>query len=75
MIFVMHRKITWFYNSFIKYTINILFKVNNNIFLQELKSSMAKCIIEHQKKVKEFREVYGSKVIGEITIDQVIWLQ
>lgn len=37
----------------------------------ELKSVMAKCIIEHQKKVKEFKEVYGSKVIGEITIDQV----
>lgn len=37
----------------------------------ELKSIMAKAIVEHQKKVKEFREVYGSKVIGEITIDQV----
>ncbi|XP_054711784.1 probable citrate synthase 2, mitochondrial [Uloborus diversus] len=37
----------------------------------DLKSVMAKAIVEHQKKVKEFREVYGSKVIGEITIDQV----
>ncbi|KAG8178306.1 hypothetical protein JTE90_026277 [Oedothorax gibbosus] len=37
----------------------------------DLKAVMAKAIIEHQKKVKEFREVYGSKVIGEITIDQV----
>lgn len=33
---------------------------------------MAKKIIEHQKTVKKFREVYGSKVIGEITIDQVL---
>uniref|UniRef100_A0A2L2XYF7 Citrate synthase n=1 Tax=Parasteatoda tepidariorum TaxID=114398 RepID=A0A2L2XYF7_PARTP len=37
----------------------------------DLKEVMARCIIEHQKKVKEFREVYGSKVIGEITVDQV----
>lgn len=34
---------------------------------------MAKVIVEHQKKVKEFREVYGSKVIGEITVDQVLF--
>lgn len=32
---------------------------------------MAKKISEHQKRVKEFRGVYGGKVIGEITVDQV----
>lgn len=37
----------------------------------DLKSVLAKRIIEHQKRVKEFRSAYGAKVIGEITIDQV----
>ncbi|XP_067130691.1 probable citrate synthase 2, mitochondrial [Centruroides vittatus] len=37
----------------------------------DLKSVVAQRVIEHQKRVKEFREVYGSKVIGEITIEQV----
>ncbi|XP_054713360.1 probable citrate synthase 2, mitochondrial [Uloborus diversus] len=37
----------------------------------DLKGLMAKKIIEHQKSVKKFREVYGSKVIGEITVDQI----
>lgn len=37
----------------------------------DLKGLMAKKIIEHQKAVKKFREVYGSKVIGEITVDQI----
>ncbi|UYV76577.1 CS, partial [Cordylochernes scorpioides] len=32
---------------------------------------MAQRVIEQQKRVKEFRDVYGSKVIGEITIEQV----
>ena len=32
---------------------------------------MANKIIDHQKRVKEFRAAYGSKVIGEITLDQV----
>ncbi|KAG9509504.1 putative citrate synthase 2, mitochondrial, partial [Fragariocoptes setiger] len=36
-----------------------------------LKSVLAQKIIEHQKKVKEFRSVYGGKVVGEITVDQV----
>ncbi|CAL1300261.1 unnamed protein product [Larinioides sclopetarius] len=37
----------------------------------DLKGLMAKKIIEHQKAVKKFREMYGSKVIGEITVDQI----
>ncbi|GIX80162.1 probable citrate synthase 1, mitochondrial [Caerostris extrusa] len=37
----------------------------------DLKGLMAKKIIEQQKAVKKFREVYGSKVIGEITVDQI----
>ncbi|GFT74487.1 probable citrate synthase 1, mitochondrial [Nephila pilipes] len=37
----------------------------------DLKGLMAKKIIEQQKSVKKFREVYGSKVIGEITVDQI----
>ncbi|UYV61620.1 CS [Cordylochernes scorpioides] len=37
----------------------------------DLKSLMAKKITEHQAAVKKFREVYGSKKIGEITVDQV----
>lgn len=36
-----------------------------------LKAVLAQKIIDHQKKVKEFRSSHGSKVIGEITIDQV----
>lgn len=32
---------------------------------------MAKKIIEHQKRVKEFRAAHGNKVIGEIAVDQV----
>ncbi|UYV61621.1 CS [Cordylochernes scorpioides] len=36
----------------------------------DLKSLMAKKITEHQAAVKKFREVYGSKKIGEITVDQ-----
>ena len=35
-----------------------------------LKSVLAQKIIEHQKKVKEFRTSHGSKVIGDITVDQ-----
>ncbi|XP_054165908.1 probable citrate synthase 1, mitochondrial [Oppia nitens] len=37
----------------------------------DLKGVLAKKIVEHQKRVKEFRSAYGSKVIGEITVDQV----
>lgn len=32
---------------------------------------MSKKIVDHQKRVKEFRGGYGAKVIGEITLDQV----
>lgn len=35
-----------------------------------LKSILAQRIIEHQKRVKEFRTSHGNKVIGEITVDQ-----
>jgi len=35
-----------------------------------LKSVLAQKIIEHQKKVKEFRVSHGSKVIGDITVEQ-----
>lgn len=38
---------------------------------KDLKGVMAKKVIEHQKRVKDFRGVYGGKVIGEITVDQV----
>ena len=38
---------------------------------QDLKNTLAKKIVEHQKSVKEFRSVYGSKAIGEVTVDQV----
>nr|UDB72875.1 citrate synthase 1 [Hemiscorpius lepturus] len=37
----------------------------------DLKGILADKIIDHQKRVKKFREVYGSKVIGEITVEQV----
>ncbi|CAL1265381.1 unnamed protein product [Larinioides sclopetarius] len=37
----------------------------------DLKEIMAKKIYEHRKVVKEFREKYGSKVIEEITVDQM----
>lgn len=37
----------------------------------DLKGVLAGKIIEHQKRVKEFRTAYGNKVIGEITLDQV----
>jgi len=37
----------------------------------DLKNILAKKIVEHQKRVKEFRSVYGSKAIGETTVDQV----
>lgn len=37
----------------------------------DLKGILAKKIVEHQKRVKEFRSGYGAKVIGEITVDQV----
>lgn len=37
----------------------------------DLKGVLAQKITEHQKRVKKFREVYGSKVVGEITIDQI----
>ena len=32
---------------------------------------LAKKIVDHQKRVKEFRAVYGSKGLGEVTVDQV----
>lgn len=35
-----------------------------------LKGVLAQKIVEHQKKVKEFRGVHGHKVIGDITVDQ-----
>lgn len=37
----------------------------------DLKTVLAQKIVEHQKAVKEFRTNHGSKVIGDITIDQV----
>ncbi|RWS23221.1 citrate synthase 1-like protein [Leptotrombidium deliense] len=37
----------------------------------ELKAILKDKITEHQKKVKEFRSVYGSKKIGEVIVDQV----
>jgi len=37
----------------------------------DLKSVLSKKIVEHQKRVKEFRSVYGSKGLGEVTVDQV----
>ncbi|XP_023232991.1 probable citrate synthase 2, mitochondrial, partial [Centruroides sculpturatus] len=37
----------------------------------DLKGILANKIIEHQKRVKKFREEYGDKVIGEITVSQV----
>ncbi|XP_013775370.1 probable citrate synthase 2, mitochondrial [Limulus polyphemus] len=37
----------------------------------ELKALLAEKIKEEQKNVKSFREQYGSKVIGEVTVDQV----
>ncbi|KAI2810223.1 hypothetical protein BLOT_001381 [Blomia tropicalis] len=37
----------------------------------DLKGLLANKIVEHQKRVKEFRSAYGNKVIGEITLDQV----
>lgn len=37
----------------------------------DLKSILAKKIVEHQKRVKEFRSVYGSKGLGEVTVEQV----
>lgn len=37
----------------------------------DLKGVVAKRIVDHQKKVKSFREAYGNKVIGEVTVDQV----
>lgn len=37
----------------------------------DLKGIMAKKLADHQKSVKKFKEVYGSKVIGEITVDQI----
>lgn len=36
----------------------------------DLKSILAKKIVEHQKRVKEFRSVYGSKGLGEVTVEQ-----
>lgn len=36
-----------------------------------MKGIVANKIVEHQKRVKDFRSAYGSKVIGEISIDQV----
>ncbi|RWS00361.1 citrate synthase 1-like protein, partial [Dinothrombium tinctorium] len=41
------------------------------VCVQDLKSIMKEKIAQHQKKVKEFRSVYGSKTIGETTVDQV----
>ena len=38
---------------------------------QDLKAILAQRIVDHQKKVKEFRGVYGNKKIGEVTIEQV----
>lgn len=35
-----------------------------------LKSVLAQKIVEHQKRVKEFRTNHGSKVIGEVTVEQ-----
>lgn len=37
----------------------------------DLKGVLAGKIAEHQTRVKEFRQSYGAKVIGEITVDQV----
>ena len=37
----------------------------------DLKSVLSKKIVEHQKRVKEFRSVYGSKGLGEVTVEQV----
>lgn len=37
----------------------------------DLKAVLAKKIVEHQKRVKEFRTVYGSKGLGEVTVEQV----
>lgn len=43
--------------------------VQQNVKQGGLKSVLANKIIEHQKKVKEFRTQHGSKTIGEITVD------
>lgn len=45
--------------------------VQQNVKQSGLKSVLAQKIIEHQKKVKEFRTSHGNKVIGEVTVDQV----
>lgn len=45
--------------------------VSNPAESTDLKGVLAGKIIEHQKRVKEFRTAYGNKVIGEITLDQV----
>nr|UDM59193.1 citrate synthase 1 isoform X2 [Androctonus crassicauda] len=46
--------------------------LNRNISdTTDLKGIVANKIIEHQKRVKKFREEYGDKVIGEITVSQV----
>ena len=37
----------------------------------DLKAVLAKKIVEHQKRVKEIRSVYGSKGFGEVTVEQV----
>lgn len=39
--------------------------------MQDLKAVMARKIISHQKRVKEFRTAYGSKGLGEVTVEQV----
>ncbi|XP_076327488.1 putative citrate synthase 2, mitochondrial [Tachypleus tridentatus] len=43
----------------------------NSSDASELKALLAEKIKEEQKNVKSFREQYGSKVIGEVTVDQV----
>lgn len=45
--------------------------VSNPSESTDLKGIMAKKIVEHQRRVKEFRAAFGNNVIGEIAIDQV----
>lgn len=45
--------------------------ISNPSESNDLKSVLANKIVEHQKRVKEFRSGHGAKVIGEITVDQV----
>lgn len=44
---------------------------SRNASSSELKDVVGAKISEHAKKVKEFRAVYGSKVVGEVTVDMI----